>query len=332
MPFVAALLLLLPLAQAAPLPALKIEGDSVTVSGISSGAFMAVQLQVALSSRIRGVGSVAGGIYQCAEGKALRALGCMGKADTIEAEKFVLLAREASEAKTIDPVSHLTKARVYIFQSEGDKTVRPPAGAKLREFFSAFVPEGQIMEAGDTKAGHGFLTRDYGVPCEKGEPPFLLQCGRDQAGEILSHLYPRLAPPAETPGGELLAFDQSLYAEPEANVLKDGYLYIPAACRKDSCRLHIALHGCKMSSDFIQDQFRVHAGYNRWADTNRLVVLYPNAGKSPGNPNGCWDWFGAYGADYALKSGKQVAFFGKLIDELTKGAPSARGEKSARRR
>ncbi|WP_235580933.1 hypothetical protein [Pseudorhodoferax sp. Leaf265] len=36
-------------------------------------------------------------------------------------------------------------------------------------------------------------------------------------------------------------------------------------------------------------------GFNRWADTNRLIVLYPQvarSGASPFNPKGCWDWWG----------------------------------------
>jgi len=39
----------------------------VSVSGVSSGAYMAVQLQVAYSETFMGVGSVAGGPYFCAE-------------------------------------------------------------------------------------------------------------------------------------------------------------------------------------------------------------------------------------------------------------------------
>ena len=44
------------------------------------------------------------------------------------------------------------------------------------------------------------------------------------------------------------------------------------------------------------------AGYNRWADGNRLIVLYPQARASWSflafNPRGCWDWWGYTGEDY----------------------------------
>ena len=45
----------------------KLEPSSVTVSGISSGAFFAHQFHVAYSSLVKGVGIVSGGPYACAD-------------------------------------------------------------------------------------------------------------------------------------------------------------------------------------------------------------------------------------------------------------------------
>jgi poly(3-hydroxybutyrate) depolymerase len=50
-----------------PLPAYGAD-PAVTVSGISSGGFMAVQLHVAHSSTVKGAGVLAGGPYYCAQG------------------------------------------------------------------------------------------------------------------------------------------------------------------------------------------------------------------------------------------------------------------------
>jgi poly(3-hydroxybutyrate) depolymerase len=58
----------LPAAHAAPLPALKIDAANVTVSGLSSGGYMATQLHVAWSSMFKGAGVIAGGPYYCAQG------------------------------------------------------------------------------------------------------------------------------------------------------------------------------------------------------------------------------------------------------------------------
>jgi hypothetical protein len=47
--------------------------------------------------------------------------------------------------------------------------------------------------------------------------------------------------------------------------------------------------------------------------------LYPqvNASDIPFNPQGCWDWFGYTGANYALKSGSQLAAVNAMIGRLT---------------
>ncbi len=72
-----------------------------------------------------------------------------------------------------------------------------------------------------------------------------------------------------------------------------GYVYIPAACNPalslsssppsssaSPCRLHVAMHGCGMSSSFasMNTSFALHAGYAPWADANGIVVLFPQGG------------------------------------------------------
>jgi hypothetical protein len=46
-----------------PLPALKADASNVTVSGLSSGGFIAVQFHVAHSTTVRGAGILAAGPY-----------------------------------------------------------------------------------------------------------------------------------------------------------------------------------------------------------------------------------------------------------------------------
>lgn len=48
-------------------PKAKIDSNSITVSGLSSGAFMSTQLHVALSSLIKGSGIFAGGEIHCCQ-------------------------------------------------------------------------------------------------------------------------------------------------------------------------------------------------------------------------------------------------------------------------
>ena len=65
-------------APAATLPRLNLDLEQTSVSGISSGGYMAVQFAVAHSEMVAGVGVFAGGPYRCAAGGAAEALGpCM---------------------------------------------------------------------------------------------------------------------------------------------------------------------------------------------------------------------------------------------------------------
>src|SRR5437899_11057635 len=94
-------------------------GES-SISGISSGAFMAVQFGTAWSSVIKGVGVVAGGPYWCAKADALdvitgywapvwRATGaCMkGPASDLDIKEFTDKADAKAAAGEIDPLSHV---------------------------------------------------------------------------------------------------------------------------------------------------------------------------------------------------------------------------------
>src|ERR1044072_6981760 len=53
-------------AHAAPLPELHVDTSQITVSGLSSGGFMANQLGYAYSATFKGIGVFAGGPYMCA--------------------------------------------------------------------------------------------------------------------------------------------------------------------------------------------------------------------------------------------------------------------------
>ena len=78
--------------------------------------------------------------------------------------------------------------------------------------------------------------------------------------------------------------------------------------------MHVAFHGCRQSVE----RFARDAGYNRWAESNRLIVLYPRveATWTPFNPRGCWDWWGYSGANYATREGTQIRAVMKMIERL----------------
>ena len=77
-------------------------------------------------------------------------------------------------------------------------------------------------------------------------------------------------------------------------------------------------HGCKQGASFVGDQFVRRAGYLEIAESNRVVLLFPQIEPSfqPLNPNGCWDWWGYEGEAYATQAGPQVRAVRSMIADL----------------
>ncbi|MDX9730972.1 MAG: PHB depolymerase [Bdellovibrionales bacterium] len=302
------------------LPRLTIDPNRITVSGVSSGAFMAVQLHVAHSNIIKGAASVAGGIWECAKGNLKRSQNvCMGNPKSIQTEEYLDLAKERERRGDIDPLKNLETARIAIFASPGDTVTRAEAADKLEDFYRHFIKRGTITRLTNPTAAHGFPTLAFGNECSKAGVPWMLNCSDDVAGKILRAIDPRI-PSARTQqnASSILYFDQHELLGTSANMYSWAAAYIPQTCMNSrrGCGLHIALHGCQMNPDFIQSQFIENSGFNEWAEANHLVILYPQAAKSLSNPYGCWDWFGLTGSKYTSKSGPQIVALRELMTSI----------------
>ena len=118
-----------------------------------------------------------------------------------------------------------------------------------------------------------------------------------------------------------MQFNQRAFAPASSGMAEAGYLYVPQPCAAAGarCKVHVAIHGCVQAAESVGDKFYTESGYNHWADDNKLIVLYPQVNKStaPYNPQGCWDWWGYTGANYALKSGVQMKAIKAMVDRLT---------------
>ncbi len=61
-----------------------------------------------------------------------------------------------------------------------------------------------------------------------------------------------------------------------ASMADTGFLFVPRDCAAGQpCRVHVAFHGCRQGIGFLGRTFARQTGYDRWADANRIVVLYP---------------------------------------------------------
>jgi poly(3-hydroxybutyrate) depolymerase len=309
-------------AGAEPLPALRADLKPVTVSGLSSGGYMAVQLHVAHSSMVKGVGVIAGGPYYCAHGSLWTAYNnCMTPGAWSPLPDTRLLKDETdrlAKLKRIDPTSNLASARVWIFHGMRDRTVYPAVVQGLREYYGLFKVKAELIDS--KSAGHAMATEDAGnEDCTATRDPYINDCDYDAAGELLKHVIGPLKNRAAKAAGRLVQFEQRPHAE-GARMGDIGYLYVPRACEKGRCRVHVAFHGCRQSAGEIGEQFARDAGYNRWADTNRLLVLYPQARASWSffafNPRGCWDWWGYTGERYHTQEGAQIKAVMAMLERL----------------
>jgi len=327
--------------QAAPvaLQNFNIDISQTSVSGLSSGGFMAVQFSVAYSSIVKGAGIIAGGPYYCAQGDvdiATRKCSCTGSlftscevaAGSTAVEHLVAITNQRARDGALDSTTHLSAQRLWMFSGTHDTVVPRSVMDDLHRYYRHYVPEANIRYRHDIEAEHAVPTDAFGNPCAYLGKPYINNCGFDAAGDMLRWIYGTdlRQKTANALNGRLVEFDQTEFVndrQPGAHGLAEtGFLYVPANCDKNIrqlCRLHVAFHGCGQNVDSIDDKFIRHAGYNPWADANNIIVLYPQTIAVFGrNPKACWDWFDFNGddPDYANKNGRQMQAVKSMIDRI----------------
>jgi predicted esterase len=303
-----------------------------SISGLSSGAFMTVQMHMAHSASFVGAGIIAGGPYRCADSfraKAMKKVDanilsslfiCMSPLTPETApdpEKLAQLAIASAKDGEIDAIKHLADDRLYIFTGSEDKVVFSTVVERTKQFYKQLgVQPKNIVYHQEVAAGHSIITDNpEHSPLETNQPPYINQGGFMQSHDILRHIYPDLSPPAKTLSGRIVRFDQREFFnnETRASMSRFGYAYIPDAVEKGEtpAKVHVALHGCKQGYNYTLykngkadtqnippygNRYFTTTGYNEIADANNIIVLYPQAeGTDDGvtqNPDGCWDWWG----------------------------------------
>lgn len=284
----------------------------VSVSGLSSGAYMAGQVLVSHSNIVNAAAIIAGGPYYCSEGNLNNALySCMKEyVKGRPPEELARYTQKLAKEKYIDPVANLRSAKVYLVAGKYDETVLPQVTAKNIDYFETLGLT-RIAYNGDIPSGHNFPTLNQGVACDRTKSPYIGNCNFDTAGSFLRFFYPNLKS-----RGKNLKENYYRFLQPRAiSMAEEGVAYIPPQCLQgDKCSLHMSFHGCKQSESDVGAEYYVKVGINEWATTNNIVVLYPQT-TSMGmkNPNSCWDWWGYSGEDFAVKSGSQMQAVEQII-------------------
>lgn len=329
------------------LPALNALSDQTSLSGLSSGGFMAAQFHLAYSENLVGVGVMAGGPWNCVASRPENSFTplllsatttCMdpckynwfGCPSTLLPNSSYLfeLAKMEAERGSIGALSNLSDDKIYLFSGLNDDTVKQVVVDQVAVFYQQFqLAEGALVYDSDIPAGHALITnKSTDSGCGETSKPWINNCGFSQARRLLEHIYGALAVDADSPRGELLTFDQKPFQRGDYHSLDDtGFVYVPEACRTESCRVHVALHGCRQGVEFLGDRYVTGSGYNQVADQNRIIVLYPQVAPStfaPLNPRGCWDFWG-YSSNnlapyhYYKKSAPQMQAIQQMLEQLS---------------
>jgi poly(3-hydroxybutyrate) depolymerase len=135
----------------------NIQKGQSSISGLSSGAFMTVQLHLAHSASFSGVGVIAGGPFRCAEsfpGAAPIAEDayvqsaeyiCMSPLTAAagpDANRLADLARQTAADGRIDPVANLRDDRVFLFSGTRDSSCSTSNSASAGSSSTTRLPPG----------------------------------------------------------------------------------------------------------------------------------------------------------------------------------------------
>jgi poly(3-hydroxybutyrate) depolymerase len=293
---------------------LNLQLEHVSVSGLSSGGYMANQFHIAYSDWVNKVGIIAAGPYYCAQGSIKTALEqCVNKVLSPIPLKDLqdTVSRYAQEGK-IAPLSNLKSSKVWLFHGVKDTTVVAEVSDGLYQQYVNWSGSDNVSYVKDKNFPHLFPTLSAGTECSESVSPFIGNCNYDAAGKMFSFLFDELQARTPATTGKLIELDQQQLGGETASTLADtGYAYVPASCAQgEVCSLHISFHGCNQNAQNVGTQYTEQTGINNWADSNHMVVFYPQTKNStfmPLNPQGCWDWWGYADADYATQQGQQIS-------------------------
>lgn len=291
----------------------------VTVSGISAGGFMANQMHIAHSDMIQGAAMLASGPYFCSRANILTALSeCMNRPQAIPSgSSFFMTAKKFEDLGLIDSLTNLKDDKIFFLSGRFDQTVMPQVVDENVAFYQAAgLKQNAIKYVSNFPVGHALPTLNYGNRCETpSQSPWISSCDYDSAKDLLQHLFGNLNQPTKLKQKNFFQFHQ-----PRAPSMNDkGYAYIPSSCQQgQTCELHVSFHGCRQTVSLIGETYFKNTGLNEWAETNNIVVVYPQVDVDEwlGNPRGCWDWWGYSGVNFATKDGQQISSIKKIIDSF----------------
>lgn len=298
---------------ASALPAIG-DPQQVSISGISSGAAMAVQYAVAHSGKVTGVGAIAGPGWGCAQGRVSQAINaCMCTRSHPPAT--LSQARQLAASGAIDRLTsgHPSRlSRAFVFHSPDDATVHAQSGDAGIAFLQDFIGQPPTVDRGNAQdgsahAGHGILAPNGGDSCNasSSDSSYVRRCGEeDNARDLLRALLPNVPFDAsrrlqDVPDGDLQPFDQTPFIDEvlatRPYIAPDALWWYAWPYRSDrrnrldmaatgyiyvppSCRAADARCGVHVALHGCKQDVKTFAkttGYIHWAELFRQIMVFP---------------------------------------------------------
>jgi hypothetical protein len=246
---------------------------------------------------------------------------------SIDVAELVSEVQTNSDLNLIDPASNIANHTVYLFGGLADTIVQHQCMIDVQSMYQQLGVT-KMVSYFNYSAEHAWITNFYGNSCGYSGSPYINNCGLDFAGNFLSAALTDLGVKWNSTRGHfdknnIVEFSQAQYGASSLlnSLAGHGYLYVPQQCasKQVQCHLHISFHGCTMEANSWEGlTFVAYSGLNQWAESNNVVVYYPQAASNvlADNPNACFDWWGYAGSDYAQKGGAQISIFRKIIQAI----------------
>ena len=252
--------------------------QQISVSGISSGAYMAHQLHVIHSKHITGAGIIAGGPYHCAAGSyplytSFDLTGLYAATSIcsntnpywfFQGPPDVNFSISDTHFQTsngvIDDPDNMHMDKVWLFSGGNDEKVPRSVMNTVETYYREFLAPNNIVYVKHEDANHAMITDDFKSGCAVYGSPYINDCDIDAAKELLQHIYGSLNPKAvQAELQPIIEFDQTEFfdvSDKSVSMNERGHIYVPKKCKEgESCRLHLALHGCQQNQELIGDEF-----------------------------------------------------------------------------
>lgn len=306
-----------------------------TVSGISSGGSMAMIHAISRSSCVSGVAVVAGATYGCNALLDTCSDACAdGPCQCQTAHQYIVDAYllQRARAGVIDDLYNVRGMKAWLFSGTEDSVVRTcvmkhverqmeALGADVTTVFNVFAQHCWLIDGRTT--GPSQYVDKCGDFCS-----YVEDCQYDMARAIFSNQYGAVRPPAFNPDMVNNLVKVHLAAYLPASTTAEGIglgrfalAYVPSACygmQAWECSIHVRYHGCGSGVTTMSEFPKFfYDDMPFLAESNGIIVLYPQAVAAGPNTEGCWDWTGYYDdPNFDTHSGPQMRTILAMISGL----------------